>query len=333
MHIVLPDDWNQFAREFGQLEALERLGTVNVYDHAPRDRGELVEWLRPAEVLVSIRARTEIDGALLESLPNLRLIAVTGTGYNHVDLDAATERGVLVCNSPGRSSRSVAELSIALLMAANRHLAGADRAVRRGDWEDIWGTLQGHDLEGRTLGILGLGNIGPIVARLAHGVDMRLLAWSQNMTPERAAECGATYRPLDDLLRESDAVSIHLRLSPRTRGLLGERELTLMRPGTILVNTSRGEIVDEAALVAALESGRIGAALDVFWQEPLPTDHPLLKLDNVVLAPHIGSVTEETSRRWVEGAVENVAAYAAGTLANVVNPRALEAQARLVAQA
>ena len=324
MQIVLPDDWNGFAVRFGQLERLQTLGRVTLHDRPPASEAKLLEWLRPAEVLISIRARTALTAERLAALPDLRLIAVTGTGYSHVDLTAATERGILVCNSPGRSSPSVAELSFALLLAATRHLARADRAVRRGDWGDPWIGLQGHDLAGQTLGILGLGNIGPLVAGMARAFGMRVLAWSQNLTPERAAAAGAVLTPLDRLLTESDAVSIHLRLSPRTRSLLGPRELGLMKPGAVLVNTSRGEIVDETALVEALRAGRILAGLDVFWQEPLPADHPLLALDTVVLAPHIGSVTEETSRRWVEGAVENVAAYAAGRPANVVNPAALE---------
>lgn len=322
MHFVLPDDWGRFAERFGVLPALERLGTVTVYDRAPKDRDELVSRLAPADAIVTIRARTDFDAALLGALPNLKLIAVTGTGYSHVDVKAATERGVLVCNSPGRSSQSVAELTVALLLAAMRHIPRADQAVRRGDWADPWGTLQGHDLGGHTLGILGLGNIGPIVARIARAFDMRLLAYSQNMTPEKAAAAGATLAPLDRLLAESDAVSVHLRLSPRTKGLLGAREIGLMKPGAVLVNTSRGEIVDEAAMVEALRAGRLSAGLDVFNEEPLPAGHPLLALPNVVLAPHVGSVTEETSRRWVEGAVENAAAFAAGRPANVVNPAA-----------
>jgi phosphoglycerate dehydrogenase-like enzyme len=328
MRIILPDDWGRFAEQFGQLERLEALGEVTVHADAPVDRTELIRRLGPAEAIVTIRARTALDAALLAELPDLKLIAVTGTGYNQIDVDAASERGVLVCNSPGRSSQSVAELSMALLLAAIRHLSRADQAVRRGDWADPWKALQGHELAGKTLGILGLGNIGPVMARLARAFGMRILAWSENLTVERAAAAGAEYRPLDELLAESDAVSIHLRLSPRTRGLLDERRLARMPPGAVLVNTSRGEIVDEAALVAALREGRLLAGLDVFHQEPLPTSHPLLSLPNVVLAPHIGSVTEETSRRWVEGAVENVAAYAAGHPANVVNQSALDKGAR-----
>jgi phosphoglycerate dehydrogenase-like enzyme len=328
VRIILPDDWGLFAERFDQLGRLEALGPVTVYAERPADRAELARRLHPAEVIVTIRARTEFDRSLLGELPNLRLIAVTGTGYDQIDLEAATERGILVCNNPGRSSQSVAELSMALLLAAMRHLARADRAVRRGDWADPWGTLQGHDLAGKTLGVLGLGNIGPIMARLARAFDMRVLAWSQNLTAERAAACGAALRPLDDLLAESDAVSIHLRLSPRTRGLLGSERLARLKPGAVLVNTSRGEIVDEAAMVAALREGRLSAGLDVFHQEPLPVAHPLLALPNVVLAPHVGSVTEETSRRWVEGAVENVAAYADGRPVNVVNRAALDARAR-----
>jgi phosphoglycerate dehydrogenase-like enzyme len=284
--------------------------------------------LRPAEVIVTIRARTAFDAALLAELPNLKVIAVTGTGYNQIDVDAATARGILVCNSPGRSSQSVAELTMALLLAALRHIPRADQAVRRGDWSDPWATLQGRDLSGKTLGILGLGNIGPIVARLGLAFGMRVLAWSQNLTLERAALAGAELAVLDELLAESDVVSIHLRLSPRTRGLLDDRRLERMRPGAVLVNTSRGEIVEEGALIAALREGRLSAGLDVFNQEPLPVSHPLASLPNVVLAPHIGSVTEESSRRWVEGAVENVAAYASGRPANVVNKNALDAPAR-----
>jgi phosphoglycerate dehydrogenase-like enzyme len=328
MQIILPDDWGQFAERFGQLERLQALGQVTVYTDTPIDRAELIRRLRPAEAIVTIRSRTEFDAALLAELPNLELIAVTGTGYNQIDVDAATERAILVCNSPGRSSQSVAELSMLLLLGTMRHLPRADQAVRRGDWADPWGTLQAHDLSGKTLGILGLGNIGPTMARLAHAFGMRVLAWSQNLTVERAAAAGAEYRPLDELLAESDAVSIHLRLSPRTRGLLDERRLARMRPGAVLVNTSRGEIFDEAALVAALREGRLSAGLDVFNQEPLPTSHPLLSLPNVVLTPHIGSVTEETSRRWVEGAVENVAAYVAGHPVNVINPDAVDKRTR-----
>ncbi len=319
MHIVVPDDWGRFAERFGVLPALERLGTVAVHDRPPKDRDDLLRRLSMAEAVITIRARTEFDRPLLDALPSLRLVAVTGTGYNHVDVEAAAERGILVCNSPGRSSQSVAELTMALLLAAMRHVPRADQAVRGGDWTDTWGTLQGHDLAGKTLGILGLGNIGPLVAKMARGFDMRLLAFSRNMTPEKAAAAGATLAPLDRLLAESDAVTLHLRLSPRTKGLLGAREIALMKPGALLVNTSRGELVDEAAMVAALRGGRLSAALDVFTQEPLPSGHPLLALPNVVLAPHVGSVTEETSRRWVEGAVENAAAFAAGRPVNVVN--------------
>src|SRR5918996_2120410 len=233
MQIDLPDDWGRFAERFGQLERLEALGAVTVYAEPPSDRAELTRRLRSAEVIVTIRARTAFDAALLAELPNLKLIAVTGTGYNQIDVDAATERGVLVCNSPGRSSQSVAELSMALLLAAVRHLPRADQAVRRGDWADPWGALQGHDLAGKTLGILGLGNIGPLVAKMARAFDMRVLAWSENMTAERAAACGAEHRPLEALLAESDAVSIHLRLSNRTRGLLTAARLARMKPGAV----------------------------------------------------------------------------------------------------
>src|SRR5918996_3896160 len=266
MQIDLPDDWGRFAQRFAQLERLEALGQVTVHAQAPVDRAELIRRLRPAEVVVTIRARTAFDAALLSELPNLRLIAVTGTGYNQIDVDGATERGILVCNSPGRSSQSVAELSMALLLATVRQIPRADQAVRRGDWSDPWATLQGHDLAGRTLGILGLGKIGPIMARLGSAFGMRVLAWSENLTLERAAAAGAGLPPLDELLAESDAVSIHLRLSPRTRGLLDGRRLGRMRPGAVLVNTSRGEIVDEAALVAALREGRLSAGVDGFNQ-------------------------------------------------------------------
>src|SRR5919106_35569 len=234
--ITLPDDWGRFAEKFGVLPRLEALGRTVVHDAPAPDRAALVSRLAQAEIAVTIRARTRFDRALLEELPALRLIAVTGTGYNQIDVEAASERGVLVCNSPGRSSQSVAELSMALLLAAVRHLPRADQAVRRGDWADPWGTLQGHDLAGKTLGLLGLGNIGPLVAKMARAFDMRVLAWSENMTAERAAACGAEHRPLEALLAESDAVSIHLRLSNRTRGLLTAARLARMKPGAVLVN-------------------------------------------------------------------------------------------------
>lgn len=266
-----------------------------------------------------------IDAALLDRAPNLRVVSNFAVGYDNVDVAACTARGIVVTNTPGVLTEATADLAFALLLAAARRLPEAERFLRAGRWTG-WKPMElaGVDVHGATLGIVGFGRIGRAVARRARGFDMRVLYWNRTPRPEAAAETGAEHRPLDDLLRESDFVSVHCALTSETRGLIGERELGLMKPSAILVNTARGAVVDEAALHRALAAGRLRAAgLDVYAAEPIGPDHPLLALDNVVALPHIGSATEATRTRMAVLAAENLLAVLAGRRPeHLVNPEA-----------
>jgi phosphoglycerate dehydrogenase-like enzyme len=277
---------------------------------------ELVEALRGFEVVVAMRERTAFPRSVFERLPGLRLLVTTGMRNAVIDVAAARERGIVVCGTWGTITGTV-ELTWALILAVVRDLPGEAASVRAGGWQRTLGT----DLAGHTLGLLGLGNIGSRVAQVGRAFGMDVLAWSANLTDERAAEHGATRVDLDELLQRSDVVSVHLVLSDRTHGLVGARELELMGPSSFLVNTSRGPIVDDGALVAALERGTIaGAGLDVFAVEPLPEDHPYRRLSNVVATPHIGYVTEDCYRIFFDHIVEDVAAWQAGTPVRVISP-------------
>ncbi len=322
MRIVVPDDFPPvYGEEPEALAPLRAYGEVAVYGSRAADRAELLSRLAGAEVAINVRAYTVFDAELLDALPNLRLISILGTGTDNVDLRAAAERGVVVTNTPGASTYSVAEMAFALMLAAARHIPLADRQMRAGEWRHT----KGLELHGKTLGVIGLGLIGQAVARMAAGFGMRVLAWSFHADAERARACGAELTALDALLREADVVSLHLRASPEATGLIGRRELALMKPTAVLVNTARGALVDEAALAEALREGRLFAAgLDVYQREPLPADSPLRGLDNVVLSPHAGWVTHEASRRLVQMPVDNIVAYLAGRPQNVVNPAALQ---------
>jgi len=272
--------------------------------------------LRDFDVVMAMRERTPFPRALLTRLPRLRLLVTTGMRNAAIDLGAATERGILVCGTAGLPYPT-AELAWGLILSLARHIPTEDRATREGRWQE---TL-GRGLNGKTLGVLGLGTLGSRVARVGQAFEMTVLAWSQNLTRERAREVGATLVDRDELLARADVVSIHLVLSERTRGLIGTRELGLMKPSAYLVNTSRGPIVDEAALVHALRNGTIaGAGLDVFDEEPLPLDHPLRHLPNTVITPHLGYATEETYRLFYGQAVEDITAYLAGQPIRVLRP-------------
>lgn len=265
--------------------------------------------LRGFDALVANRERTKFTRALLKQLPDLRIIAQTGNHAYHIDLAAAAEFGVIVAKAAGGFSTGAAELTIGLALALMRQIPKADAAVKRGEWD----TPLTHVLHGKTFGILGLGHIGRHVAKIARGFEMRVLAWSPRLTEDEALNTGVQRRELDELLRESDVVSIHLTLAPETRGLLNAQRIALMRPTTYLINTARGQIVDEAALVAALAEGRIaGAGLDVFANEPLPTGHALTKLPNVVLTPHLGWPTDEAYARFADAAADVLLAYRDG---------------------
>ena len=265
--------------------------------------------LRGFDALIANRERTRFTRTLLEQLPDLRIIAQTGNHAQHIDLEAAKQRGVIVAKASGGFSVGAAELAIGLAIAVMRQIPAAHEAVKRGQWV----TSSRPVLYGKALGIVGLGRVGGHVARLAAAFGMRVLAWGPHLTAAAASRAGAEHRPLDDLLQESDVVSIHATLSPESRGLLDARRLGLMKPTAYLVNTARGPIVDEQALVRALQDRRIaGAALDVFDQEPLPPDHPLTTLTNVVLTPHSGWPTDEAYARFAAEACDVLLAYLDG---------------------
>jgi len=303
--ITVLDDYQDVALGMGPWDRLDAQ-VVALHEHLLGD--QLVAALSGSEVVVAMRERTPFDRVLLDRLPDLRLLVTTGMANASIDLDAARERGVLVCGTRSRQA-GPAELTWALVLAVTRRVAYEDAAVRAGGWQ----TTIGPELSGRTLGVLGLGRLGSIVAGYGRAFGMRVLAWSANLDPGHARELGVEPVTLDDLLTRSDVVSVHLKLSDRTRGLLGARELDLIGPDGYLVNTSRGPIVDEAALVEALRTGRIaGAGLDVFDVEPLPADHPLRTAPRAVLTPHIGYVALDAYRVFYADAVDDVVAWLAG---------------------
>jgi phosphoglycerate dehydrogenase-like enzyme len=323
--IVIADDFVGLFADLPELAGLREVGEVVRHAERPADERALAGRLGGAAAVITVRAAfTRFSAELLGSLPDLRLIAVAGTGTQDVDVGAATRLGVAVTNAAGASARSVAETTIGLVLALAHHIARLDRAVRAGEWPQPLGC----DVEGRTLGLVGLGRIAEMVARVARGLDMRVIAWTRRDAAARAAACGAEAVPLERLWREADIVSNHLRLVPETQGFIGRAAFATMRPTAFLVDTTRGGIVDEAALVDALRRGAIaGAALDVFAREPLPPDSPLRTLDDVILTPHAAWLTHETSRRMAVTSIDNVRAFFDGRPANLVNPEVLAAAA------
>jgi phosphoglycerate dehydrogenase-like enzyme len=261
------------------------------------------------DALVANRERTKFDRRLLASLPDLRIIAQTGSHAYHIDFAAAAERGVIVAQASSGYSVGAAELAIGLALAVTRRIAASDRMIRQGEWR----TPTTPVMQGKTLGIVGLGQVGRHVADLARAFGMRVLAWGPRLSSEAAAAAGAERRELDALLAESDVVSLHATLTPESRGLIDSRRIALMKPTAVLVNTARGAIVDETALAAALAERRIaGAGLDVFDVEPLPAGHPLARLDNVVLTPHLGWPTDQAYARFSDAAADVLLAYLDG---------------------
>ena len=319
--MVVPDDFPPAVAGHPGMERLRAVAEVVIHSTRAASEDELLDRLRGAHVVYNIRAYTRFTEDLLAKLPELQMISVMGTGVDNVDLAAAARRGIVVSNAPGANARSVAEHTFALLLAVARHVARGDREVRQGEWRHH----ETPELEGKTLGVLGLGAIGSRVARMGDGFGMRVLAWTRTPDPERAAACGATLVDRETLLRESDVVAVCLASKPETRHLIDASALALMKPTALLVNAARGALVDETALVAALREGRLhGAGLDVFEQEPLPPDSPLRELENVVLTPHAGWVSREARDRLVEVPVENILAFLQGQPQNVVNPAVFE---------
>jgi phosphoglycerate dehydrogenase-like enzyme len=315
VQVAVLDDYQEVALRYGDWQSLAPEAEVTVFHgHIPGD-DSLAEHLKGFEVVVAMRERTPFTAKRLAKLPDLRLLVTTGMANAAIDMDAAREHGVTVCGTNGLASPT-AELTWGLILATARHIVAEDVAVRAGSWQHTIGP----ELAGRTLGLLGLGRLGTRVAAIGRAFEMDVVAWSQNLDPDDARGKGVEPVGKEELLRRSDVVSIHLRLSERTRGLLGARELGLMKPTAILVNTSRGPIVDEDALLEALREGRIGGAgLDVFAVEPLPADHPLRSAPRTVVTPHIGYVTTGTYEIFYRDAVEDVAAWLRGEPVRVLN--------------
>lgn len=322
MKIAVLDDYLRVSQQLTDWSALTRDHEVVVLDHKLGSEDDTVAALADADIVCTLRERTAFSASLLARLPRLKYIAVTGMRYDCVDVAAATRQGIVVSNSEvTRGGGGVSELAWGLVIATARHIAHDDAVMRAGGWQ----SRVGFTLRGKTLGVIGLGRIGSRMAAYAHAFEMPVLAWSPNLTPERAAAGGATRAAsLDDLLERSDVVTLHMPLAERTRHLIGARELALMKPDAVLINSARAALVDETALLDALRERRIGGAgLDVFHTEPLPADHPLRTLTNTVLTPHVGYCTREMLTVYYEDAVDAITRFIAGQPIRVVNPEVL----------
>ena len=301
-------DWSSLADEVD----------VTVFNRPLGGPEDIARALQGFTIIVLTRERTAFPRAVIEALPDMRLIVSTGVRNFTLDVVAAKERGIVVCGTPvvGRPTVTIA---IGLMLELTRHIGYESERLKAGEF---WQSTVGPDIDGKTLGVLGLGTLGTRVAKIAQAMGMKILAWSQNLTPERCRDTGVDYAGSKaDLLKQSDIVTLHLVLSPRTRGIIGAKEFALMKPTAYLVNTSRGPLVDEVALLDALRNKRIaGAGLDVFDIEPLPVEHPLRKLDNVVLSPHLGYVTQENFRGSYGGVVEDIRAFLDGKPIRLLEP-------------
>jgi phosphoglycerate dehydrogenase-like enzyme len=303
--IAVLDDYQGVALKLADWSAVTARADVDVFSDHLSDADAVAERLRPYEVVCVMRERTPLGAALIERLPNLKLIASTGPRNASIDLKAAAARGITVVHTGYFGSPTV-ELTWALILASGRHLVAEAAAVRSGGWQHSIG----DDLSGKTLGLIGLGHIGSQVAKIGLAFGMSVIAWSQNLTAEKAGALGAALVSKEELLRRADIVSVHLVLSERTRGLIGAGELALMKRSARLVNTSRGPIVVEAALIAALQAGQIaGAAVDVYDVEPLPADHPYRNMHNLLATPHIGYVSRGLYERFYRDTVANIIAW------------------------
>jgi phosphoglycerate dehydrogenase-like enzyme len=325
LKIAILDDYAKVALQCADWSVLDGKGRITVFDrHLAQDEAAVA--LQQYDVLCTIRERMSMPRNLFERLPNLKLVTIIGTSLPNLDIEAATEHGVIVAHSNfanpvyANIADATPELTWGLMIATLRHISLESRRMREGAWQ----TTLGVQLAGRTLGLLGLGRIGQRMAEYGHAFGMKVIAWSQNLTDE-AAKAFATRRvEKDDLFRLADVLSIHVRLSDRTRGLVTARELALMKPGAYLINTSRGPIVVEADLITALQAGHIaGAGIDVYDDEPPAADHPFRSMDNVTVTPHLGYVTRETLTAFYVDTLEAVVAFANGSPIRVANPDAL----------
>ncbi len=308
VRIAVLDDYQDVALKYADWSVLPSDTEIRVFRDHLFDEDAIVERLKDFEIVMAMRERTPFPRSLLERLPNLKLLTTTAMLNRAIDVESGMELGITVCGTGSVPSPTV-DLTWGLILALLRYIPQEDRAIRDGKWQ----TSMGIGLQDKTLGVVGLGNLGSKVAVVGKAFGMNVIAWSQNLTAERTAQFGVTLVTKDELFPQSDIVTVHMVLSDRSRGLVGASDLARMKPTSYLINTSRGPIVDEKALVEVLERGAIaGAGLDVFDQEPLPPDHPLRHLENVVVTPHIGYVTTETYEVFFRDTVENIQAFLEG---------------------
>jgi phosphoglycerate dehydrogenase-like enzyme len=320
--VAVLDDWQGVARQSADWSELEKRAQVRIFEKPFGDAADFVRQLANFEIIVAMRERSPFPKTVIDQLTTLKMIALTGPRTWTMDIAACTARRIPVCHTGGAlASAATAEIALGLLLTAARHIVSADVSMRGGRFQQQLPV--GTALEGKTLGVIGLGKIGSRMARYGLALGMRVLAWSRNLTHEAASSAGVQRVEKDALLRESDAISLHLVLSDLSRGTIGAEELKKMKDHAILINTSRGPLIEETALLEHLRAGRLIAALDVFDREPLPENHPLRSLPNTVLTPHQGYGTREIYRQFYAESIENVLAYLDGNPIRVLNPEAL----------
>jgi D-3-phosphoglycerate dehydrogenase len=310
------DDYQNVALKSADWSPIAKEVEITVFNEPLGGQDKVIQALADFEIVIGMRERTPFPRAVIEALPKLKLLITTGARNASFDVEAARARNVVVCGTPGVGNPT-AGITIGLMLELTRHIGFENARMKSGQ---SWQVTVGNDLEGQTLGVIGLGKLGTRVANVARAFGMKVLAWSQNLTAEKCREAGVEYANKDDLMRQSDFVSIHVVLSQRSRGLIGAHEIALMKPTAYLINTSRGPIIDEAAMLAALTEKRIaGAGLDVFDVEPLPLDSPFRRLDNVVLTPHLGYVSMQNYRAYFAGAVEDIRGFIDGKPVRVLS--------------
>jgi len=324
IRVAVIDDWQNIAAASADWSALQAKAEIVFFQKnfpAGSEEEAAIE-LSGFDVILLMRERSSFREAMLTRLPRLKMISATGAKTPHIDAAYCTENGIVISQSTASVAGYAAEMTLALMLSAARKVPMGDANMRAGKFQD--GVGLGTVLRGRTLGVIGLGKIGKDIALYGKALGMRVIAWSQNLTDERANEVGAERVEKDQLLSQSDVVTLHLVLSERSKGILGAKELGLMKDGAILVNTSRGPLVDEKALLDALRTKRIVAALDVYDEEPLPADHPIRSVPNTVLSPHLGFSTQEVFRDFYQGAIDNIVVFLDGAPTRVTNPDVLK---------
>jgi phosphoglycerate dehydrogenase-like enzyme len=303
------DDYQNVALKVADWSKVKGDVEIKTFNEHLGGPDKVIAALKGFQIIVAMRERTGFPKPVIDALPDLKLLITTGMRNASIDTEAAKARGVTVCGTPNFGNPT-SGIAIGLMLELTRHIGYENARMHAGA---VWQTTIGSDLEGMTLGVVGLGRLGAHTANIAKAFGMKVIAWSQNLTPEKSAAAGVGYVSKDDLFRQSDFISIHIVLSPRSRGLVGKNELGLMKPSAYIVNTSRGPIIDEPALIAALRDKKIaGAGLDVFDTEPLPLDHPFRKMDNVVITPHLGYVSEQNYRAYFAGVVEDIRGFLDG---------------------